>query len=348
MEKVRIGVIGTGMAWEKLHYPAFRELAEYYEIGAVCDLQPELAESWGRVLGLAPKDIYTDYRQLIHRPDLQAIDILTPIVDNHRVAAEAAKAGKNIILEKPMGATYQEALATQELPLRYGIKMMIAENYRYSEEFNLIRKLVTEEKLGPPVFFIYNSTNCFPCAMKKNTFSAKEWRQHPVYPGGDILDAAIHNLAGIRHIFGGIKNLQAFGLPQNDDYSPYAALTVNLQFFSGVIGQFSYYPAGREPQKPSIGLRIFCANGLIYLENTTCGIINLFYNNGDHEEIGFRPMRGYYNELLNFYHHLHGQEALGVPPEMELGDMRAVFAILQSIREVEIVKVDREKAYSIV
>ena len=49
MEKVRIGVIGTGMAWEKLHYPAFRELAEYYEIGAVCDLQPELAESWGRV-----------------------------------------------------------------------------------------------------------------------------------------------------------------------------------------------------------------------------------------------------------------------------------------------------------
>ena len=346
MEKIRVGVIGTGMAWEKLHYPAFNELADYFEIGAVCDLRPHLVESWGRMLGLTSQDIYTDYQRLIQRPDLQVIDILVPIADNHRLAAEAAKAGKSIILEKPMGATYQEALATQELPLRYGIKLMIAENYRYSDEFNILRKLITEEKLGPPVFFVYHNTSCFPCAMKKNTYSAKEWRQHPAYPGGDILDAAIHNLAGIRHIFGGIRNLQAFGVPQNYDFSPYAALTVNMEFMSGVIGHFSYYPAGQEPQKPLIGLRIFCTEGQIYLESTDCGIINLFYSNGQHEEVSFRPMQGYYNELLNFYYHLHGREALGVPPEMELGDLRTVFAILQSTREVDIVKVDEERMYS--
>jgi len=348
MEKIKVGVVGTGLAWEKLHYPAFQELSDYYEIKALCDLEPNLVESWGRLLGLEPQALYSDYQKMFERPDLQVIDILVPISANHSLAHAAARAGKHIILEKPMGATYQEALATQELPQRYGVKLMIAENYRYSHEFNILRDLVKEKKLGTAVFFIYHNTSCFPCAMTKDTYSAKEWRQHPTYPGGDILDAAIHNLAGLRHVFGAIRNLQAFGVPQDDEFSPYAALTVNLQFFNGVLGEFSYYPAGQEPQKPLIGLRIFCANGMIYMENTNCGVINLFYNNGAHEEISFQPMRGYYNELLNFYHHLLGKEALGVPAEMELGDLRTVFAILQSIREVDIIQVDQVNEYSLV
>lgn len=347
MEKFKVGVIGTGLAWERLHYPAFRELSDKYEIRAICDSNRERVERWGQILGLDPfRDIFIDFQPMIERDDLDVIDILVPIPQNHPVAEIVARTGKAIILEKPMGATYQQALATRDLPRRYGIQMMIAENYRYSEEFNILRDLVREKKVGDTVFFIYHSTSCFPCAMTKDTFSAAEWRQHPAYPGGDILDAAIHNLAGIRHIFGGIKHLQAFGVPQNDDFSPYAVVTVNLQFMSGVIGEFSYYPAGREPQKPLIGLRIFGANGMIYLEDTKCGMINVFYNDGGHEIIHFRPMRGYYNELLNFYNALTGKEAIAVPPEMEIGDLRTIYAILQSISEEEIVKVDKIREYA--
>lgn len=341
MNRFKVGVIGTGRAWEKLHYPAFQELTEEYEIRALCDLDQKLAEDWGRKLGLDLKrDIYTDYRSMIQRKDLQIIDILTPIAQNHPVAEVAARSGKSLILEKPMGATYEQALATRGLPHRYGIMMMIAENYRYSEEFNLIRGLIQDKKVGEPIFFIYQHTSCFPCAMTKDIFSATEWRQHPSYPGGDLLDAAIHNLAGIRHLFGGIKCLQAFGRPQDEDYSPYAVITVNIRFLNGVVGEFSYYPAGREPQRPLVGLRIFGTKGMIYLEDTNCGAVNVFMNDGSHELIPFRPMRGYYNELLNFYNALTGTETLSVTPDVEIGDLRTVYAILQSIAEEEIVKVD--------
>ena len=206
--------------------------------------------------------------------------------------------------------------------------------------------MVRLRKIGQPVFFTYHSTSCFPCAMGKDTFSATEWRQHPDYPGGDLLDAAIHNLAGLRHVFGAIEYLQALGVPQKDDFSPYAAVTVSIQFMSKIIGQFSYYPAGQEPQKPLIGLRIFGTEGMIYLEDTQCGIINVFYNDGRHEAVNFRPMRGYYNELLNFYNALSGTEAIAVSPDMEIGDLRTVFAILQSIVEQEVVKVDRIPQYA--
>lgn len=247
-----------------------------------------------------------------------------------------------------MGASLQQAQATLELPRRYGIQMMIAENFRYSEEFNLLRDLVQQKRLGQPVFFICHSTSCFPCAMTKNTFSATEWRQHPAYPGGDILDAAIHDLAGLRHVFGSIKYLQAFGVPQKDEFSPYAVVTTNIHFINGILGEYSYYPAGQEKQKPAVGLRIFGTEGMIYLENPECGMINLFYNNGNHEIINFRPMRGYYNELLNFYNAYYHVEEIAVPPEIEIGDVKTVFAILQSIQEQDVVMVDRVPRFAMV
>jgi predicted dehydrogenase len=349
MSKIKVGIIGAGLAWERLHYPAYQELSNEYEISAVCDQKREVAEDWGKRLGLdLSMDVFTDYQQMLKRQDLQVIDIMVPIPDNHKVAEAAARSRKNIILEKPLGATYEQAMATRDLPYLYGIKMMIAENYRYSEEFNILRQLVQEKKAGEAIFFIYNDTSCFPCGMLKDTFSATEWRQHPNYRGGDILDAAIHNVAGIRHVFGGIENLQAFGLPQADDFSPYAVITVNFQFLSGVLGIFSYYPAGREVQKPSIGLRIFCTNGMIYLENTDCGLVNIFYNDGGHEMIGFKPGRGYYNELLNFYNALQGREPITVTPDMEIGDFRTIYAILQSISDQDIIKVDKTPEYAMV
>ncbi|HBG15807.1 MAG TPA: oxidoreductase [Firmicutes bacterium] len=347
MKKIKVGIIGTGLAWERLHYPAYQELTDQYEVAAVCDHNREVVEDWGQRLGLdLSKDVFTDYRQMLRRPDLQVIDIMVPIPQNHQVAEEVARSGKNIILEKPLGATYEQAVATTELPTLHGIKMMIAENYRYSEEFNLLRQLVQEKKIGDAIFFIYHSTSCFPCGMVKDTFYATEWRQHPEYRGGDILDAAIHDVAGLRHVFGGIKHLSAFGVPQTDEFSPYAAITVNLEFMNEMIGAFSYYPAGSEQQKPLVGLRIFGTKGMIYLENTDCGLINVFYNDGGHELLGFKPKRGYYNELLNFYNALNGTEEISVTPEMEIGDFRTIHAILQSITDQDIVKVDRRPEYA--
>jgi predicted dehydrogenase len=346
MEKIKVGVIGTGLAWERLHYPAYQELTDRYEIRALCDIDRSRAEKWAKRLGLdSDRDVYNDFQAMIDRKDLQVIDIMVPIVKNHPVAELVARSGKAVLLEKPMGATMDQANVTRDLPNHYGIPMMVAENYRYSEEFNLLRNLVGQKKIGEPVYFIYQNTNCFPCAMTKDTFSATEWRQHPAYPGGDILDAAIHPLAGLRHVFGGIQFLQAFGVPQKDDFSPYAAITVNLHFMSGVIGQFAYYPAGQEIQKPLVGLRIFGTQGMIYMEDNQCGVINVFHNDGGHEIIPFRPMRGYYNELLNFYNSLTGQEVISVTPDMEMGDLRTVYAILQSINEQEVIKVDKVPQY---
>ncbi len=347
MRRLRMGIIGAGMALEKLHYPAYQELADKYQIVALADVDPDKARLWAGKLGLDPeKDAYGDYREMMKRSDVDAFDIMVPITDNFEVADVVAKAGKPIILEKPLAPTPEQARACAALPGKHGIPVMIAENFRYNEEVDMIRDMIRTEKVGKPVYFMQNRVVFFPGDMaQKDKFPATEWRQRAHFPGGAIMDTGVHDMAMLRHVFGAMEMLHAFGVPQDDPFAPYAVVNVNIKFMSGLTGQFSFYCAGKEMQRPLVGLRIFCEKGMIYLEERDCGTINVAYNDGRSEQIPYRPQRGYYNELLNFYNAAIGKEPLSVTPEMEYGDAMTIFAILESVKTGHVVRVDQTDSY---
>jgi predicted dehydrogenase len=337
MNKIRLAVIGTGMAWDRLHLPAIQELADKYEVVAMANPTREKLEKAADKIGLSHDNIYQDYQEMLKRNDIDVVNIVVPITLNYKVSEDTAKAGKNIICEKPLGANMEEAAAFSHFSSKYNIKVMIAENYRYNEENNIIRNLINEKRIGDIVYFIKNNISNFPEEMKKNTFAAKEWRQHPDYPGGAFLDAGVHDLAALRYIFGDVEMISAFGKPSNQEFIPYQSIHSSFRFQSGVIGHYIYWPSGIESQKPAVGFRIFGTQGMIYLEEKTCGMVNVFYNDGNHEIIHYTPARGYYNEFLNFYHVLKGTEQVHVPPQIEYGDTKLVFDILDAIQNQKVI-----------
>lgn len=350
MKKLRMGIIGSGMALEKLHYPAYQELKDKYEIAALCDLDQQKTKDWKSILGLSNKDLYTDYREMLKRPDLDAFDIMVPIELNFTVLEEAAKAGKPIICEKPLAPTPEQAAQCRQLPQKYNIPILIAENYRYNEENNLLRDLVRTKEIGDIHYFIQNDFVDFPKEMLGSSFPATEWRQHPEFPGGIFLDYCVHNIAALQHIFGGVDKVHAFATPLKGNYEfcPYAVIQSSLKFQNGIIGQFSFFTEGQEVQRPLIGLRIFGSQGMIYLEERTCGIINVFYHNGTSRQIPYQPYRGYYNELLNFYKAAIGEEQISVTPEVEFGDAQTIFALLQSIKEEKTIAIQAARQPALV
>lgn len=277
---------------------------------------------------------------MLKRSDIDAVDILVPIDQNYTVSEAVANAGKHFICEKPMAPDMQQAGKYLELARNKKLKILIAENYRYSDENNIIKQLVSEGRAGEIIYFIRNNTACFPCDMSNDTYAGTEWRQHPRFPGGAFLDAALHDLAAFRHIFGDIECAQAFGKPQTQDFSPYMSVNCNILFKNGVIGQYTYFPSGMETQKPLVGFRIFGSKGQIFLEDKTSGIISITYNDGKSETISFAPERGFYNELLNFYNAFNGTESILVTPEVEYDDVRTVFRILESVKSRQIIYVD--------
>ena len=185
----------------------------------------------------------------------------------------------------------------------------------------------------------------FPADTHKDGFARTEWRQHPEFPGGVILDTGVHDIAALRHIFGPIDAVSAFGVEEELDFAPYSVIQANLRFKSGVTGQFSFFCTGKEMQRPLVGLRIFGSEGMIYLEETNCGTVNVAYNDGGSKQIPYEPDKGFYNELLNFYKAAVGDEPLSVTPELEYGDALSIFAMLEAAKENRIVEVDREPEY---
>lgn len=349
MQKLKVGVIGTGMAFERLHYPAFQQLAEKYEIAALCDVDGFKARDWANRLHLDQGNVYTDFREMLKRDDLDVIDVIVPIPQNfavtEAVAAHLAGRRKGIICEKPLAPGLEQAQEARTLAQKYQIPIMIAENYRYNQEIDIIRDLVRTKRIGDVFYFIQNRVMNFPADMVQNKFAAREWRQHPEFPGGVITDTAVHDLGGLRHIFGPVDKLHAFGRPQEADFAPYSAVNVNLLFKSGVTGQFTFFCAGEEAQRPLIGIRIFGTQGMIFLEERDAGTINLAFNDGRSEQIPYQPQKGFYSELLNFYKALTGTEPVSVTPEIEYGDVKTVQDILRSIREERIIIVDEEAEY---
>jgi len=350
MQNLKVGIIGVGMAFERLHYPAYKQLTDRYEIVALCDLDKEKALNWANRLNLQQDSVYTDFQEMLNRGDLDVIDIMVPIELNYEVTEAVAKhvAGqrKGIICEKPLAPTLEQAMHVRDLASKYNIPIMIAENFRHNQEIDIIRDLVRTNRIGDTWYIVQNRVVNFPEDMLQNKFPAKEWRQHPEFPGGAFTDTGVHDLAGLRHIFGPIDCLQAFGRPQAADFAPYAVLNVNLLFKSGVTGNFNFFCAGKEMQRPLIGLRIFGTHGMIYLEERDCGTINLAFNDGRQEQIPYEVQKGYYNELLNFHNALTGTEPISVTPEMEYGDLKTVHDVLKSIHEKIIISVDDSYSYN--
>lgn len=349
MRKLKVGIIGVGMAFERLHYPAYQKMADRYEIVALCDLDRKKSTKWAERLKLNSESVYTEIEEILAREDIDVIDIMVPIELNYKVTEAVARrlAGerKGIICEKPLAANLSEARMARDLAKKYSIPIMVAENYRYNHEIDMIRDLVRTKRIGEVIYFIQNRVLDFTGDMKQDKFPAKEWRQYPDFMGGAITDTGVHDLAALRHIFGAVDRLQAFGRPQDSEYAPFAVVNVNLLFKSGVTGHFSFFCSGIEMQRPLVGLRIFGTEGMIYLEERDVGIINLAFNDGRKEEIPYEVQKGYYNELLNFYNALTDTEPISVTPELEYGDLKTVHDILLSIREQRIVPVDESSDY---
>ena len=90
----------------------------------------------------------TDWREVVNRPDIDVVDIVSPPSTHAEIAIEAAKAGKHIFCEKPFTATLEEAERALEAVQRAGVKHMLGFNYRRVPAIGLAKSLIESGRLG--------------------------------------------------------------------------------------------------------------------------------------------------------------------------------------------------------
>jgi len=131
--KVRVGLIGTGMIAQTMHLPHLRELSDRFEVAALCDISPGTVRAVAAKYGVP--QTYTDHRDMLDKADLDAVFVLTP---NHaRPAIDAARAGKHVLVEKPMCNNLAEADELIDTAHASGIVGMVAYHKRYDPGYRI-------------------------------------------------------------------------------------------------------------------------------------------------------------------------------------------------------------------
>ena len=136
MTKVRVGLVGTGLIAQVMHLHYLAELADRYEIAAVCDLDAGSARGCAERFGVPA--VFTDWRALLgHR--LDAVMVLTS--GSHAPIAEAAaRAGMHVFVEKPMCFSAAEGRAMVAAAGQAGVRLMVGYPKRYDPAFARMRE----------------------------------------------------------------------------------------------------------------------------------------------------------------------------------------------------------------
>ncbi len=169
MEKVRFGLIGTG-TWGNVHAETY-STHHRASLAAVCDVDEararKAAERWGA------GRVYTDYRGMLRNPDIDAIAVVTPDFTHREPIVEAARAGKHIIVEKPLATTRQDLDQIAEAVTRAGVKFMVDFHCRWCPPLVVARNDIENGVIGELVSAYVRLNNTLFVPLKMLSWSGK-------------------------------------------------------------------------------------------------------------------------------------------------------------------------------
>ncbi len=196
-DKVRIGVIGVGQIGKR-HLENYANVRAA-EIVAVADLNETEAR---RVADLHKiPHVYTDFRKLLERDDIQAVDVALHNNLHMPVSCAAMRAGKNVYCEKPMAGAYIDAKTMMDTAAETGRKLSIQLFSLFSMETRLARKLIAADLLGT----LYHARS-YGYRRRGRPFvdgyASAPFVQKATAAGGALYDMGVYHIAQVLYLLG--------------------------------------------------------------------------------------------------------------------------------------------------
>jgi UDP-N-acetylglucosamine 3-dehydrogenase len=182
MKKLGTAVIGTGF-WGKNHARVYEEL-ESTELVAVCDVNRERAKAVADQFGVKA---YTSSSRMLKNETIEAVSVCTWSTKLAVEALKALKAGRHVLVEKPMATYSRQAERLLETAERNGLHLTVGFLMRFIPGLRHIREAVENKKLGELV-----------CATAKRV---SQWPER-IGDVGVVKDTAIHDIDVVRFISG--------------------------------------------------------------------------------------------------------------------------------------------------
>ncbi len=151
MKKLNIGMIGYGFMG-RTHSNAFRKVTNFFDVPFQPVLKTICARNEDRAKAFAAKwgyeGIETNWRKVVESPDIDVIDIASPNDTHREIAIAAAKAGKLVMCEKPLGRNAAESEEMVDAVEKAGVANTVWYNYRRVPAVTMAKQLIDEGRLG--------------------------------------------------------------------------------------------------------------------------------------------------------------------------------------------------------
>lgn len=142
---IRVGIMGAGHITNQRYLTGYREVADA-EVVALADPAGDraarLAAEWG-----VPR-AFTDYREMLAMPEIQAVHVCTPPFTHREVAIAALEAGKHVYVEKPPALSAAEVVEMVRAARRTGKLLMMGSNTVYYPETRALKAMIRQGDLG--------------------------------------------------------------------------------------------------------------------------------------------------------------------------------------------------------
>lgn len=213
-KQIRVGLIGTGLMG-RIHTNGYKRLADFFPeyeyvpvLQACCSRREPNAKAFMERWGYASYE--TDWRRIIERDDIDAVDICTPNDTHAEIAIAAAKAGKMILCEKPLARTVAEAEGMVKAVEEAGVQNTVWYNYRRIPAVTLAKNIVSSGKLGKIFHYRANFLQDWTINPELPQGGDGLWRLDVDSAGSGVTgDLLAHCIDTAMWLNGGIKDVSA-------------------------------------------------------------------------------------------------------------------------------------------
>ncbi len=257
MSELGIAVVGCGFWANEMHLPAFQKISGVHVAG-VASRTEESARQTAERFGVPHWT--TDYRELLARPDVQVVDILTPNYLHAPISIAAAEHGKHVICIKPISLNLQEADRMIKAASQENVELFYAENVPFIPALGRAKEIIAEGALGE----VFRVKACEGIGLPHGSW----FFDHAQAGGGAIIDMAVHSIAFCRWMAGAEAETvyaEAGTFVHQDKMQDEDTAILTIRFRNGVIGQTedSWSLAGAMDSR----FEIFGTKGRILVDN---------------------------------------------------------------------------------
>ncbi|WP_435165989.1 Gfo/Idh/MocA family protein [Paenibacillus glycanilyticus] len=231
---LKVAIIGSG-AISRAHIDAYQKFSDRCRIVAVTDIYLDKAESRIAQCGLTEAKAYSDYKELLGQ-DIDLVSVCTPPYTHAEIAVDFLRAGKHVLVEKPMASSLEECDAMNRAAEESGKLLSIVAQNRFRTPMMKLKGVLDSGLIGPVVHSQVDSFwwrgHCYYDLWWRGT-----WEKEG---GGCTLNHAVHHIDALLWMMGRPAELQAFMSNTSHDNAEVEDLSIAmLKFAGGGLGQIT-------------------------------------------------------------------------------------------------------------